>query len=200
MAHQITLNEDIVNPRFLKSLACSLALFAVVAAYAQKPYSLKAFAVSVNGTSTLHEWTSEVTKCDWSGQLTVDGGKLKEVKNVTVSFPVESIKSTKGGTMDKKTYEAFQSDKNPNITYKLTSATITGNKITANGTLTMAGATKNVVLLLESTVAANGDVSIEGSHKLNMKDFKMIPPKAVMGTIKVGPEVTILIELTLSPQ
>lgn len=180
--------------------ALALTLISLGVAFGQKGYSLKTFAVSVNGTSTLHDWTSAVTKADWSGQLTVDGGKLKEVKNVTVSFPVESIKSEKGGTMDTKTYEAFDSDKNPNITFKLTSATIAGNKVTGNGSLTMAGTTKNIVLSLESAVASNGEVSITGSHKLNMKDYQMVPPKAVMGTIKVGPEVTVLIELKLIPQ
>lgn len=177
-----------------------VALLTGVSASAQKAYTLKSHAISVNGTSTIHDWTSEVTKADWSGELTVDGGKVKGVKSASITFPVESIKSEKGGTMDKKTYEAFQSDKNPNITFKLTSATVVGAKVTANGSLSMNGNTKPVVLSLEATVEANGDVSVVGSYKLNMKDYKMEPPKAVMGTIKVGPEVTVLMELTLSPQ
>jgi hypothetical protein len=32
-----------------------------------------------------------------------------------------------------------------------------------------------------------------------MRDYKMTPPTAVMGTIKVGEEVTINFDLTLSP-
>jgi hypothetical protein len=32
-----------------------------------------------------------------------------------------------------------------------------------------------------------------------MKDYKMDPPTAVMGTIKVGPEVTVNFDLTVTP-
>jgi hypothetical protein len=45
---------------------------------------------------------------------------------------------------------------------------------------------------------ANGDVQIIGSRKLNMKDFNMVPPTAMMGTIKVGEEVTVNFNLTLT--
>lgn len=45
----------------------------------------------------------------------------------------------------------------------------------------------------------NGDIQLTGSKKLNMKDFGMEPPTAVLGTIKVGPEVTVNFNLTISP-
>lgn len=34
--------------------------------------------------------------------------------------------------------------------------------------------------------------------KLNMRDYKMEPPTAMMGTIKVGEEVTIDFDLTIT--
>lgn len=169
-------------------------------AFSQKSYSLKSHKISVEGTSTLHDWSSPVTKVDWSGQLNVDGKTVRSVQSIVVVIPVESIKSDKGGIMDDKTYEAFNYEKNPNITFKLASATVTGPNIKANGTLTMAGVTKNIVMTAAVKVLADGSISINGSQKLNMKDYKMIPPKAVMGTIKVGEKVTLLFELTLIPQ
>jgi polyisoprenoid-binding protein YceI len=57
---------------------------------------------------------------EWKGVVTVEGNKVKEIKDVTITILVKSIKSEKGKTMDNKTYEAFKSDKFPNITYKLT--------------------------------------------------------------------------------
>lgn len=200
----ITIGIESFNQAFMKfSRSFLLALLLMVLAIesnAQKSYSLKSHKVSVDGTSSLHDWSSEVTKIDWTGQLTVDGTSIKAVQGVSLTIPVQSIKSEKGGMMDDKTYEAFNAEKNPNITFTLTSATVTGAIIKANGNLTMAGVTKPIVIQAESKVLADGSVQISGSQKLNMKDYKMAPPKAMMGTIKVGEKVTLLFELTLSPQ
>jgi len=177
----------------------SLFVLTTSLAFSQKAYSLKSHKVSIDGTSSLHDWTSDVTKLEWSGQLTVEGKSVKAIQNVIVTIAVESIKSEKGGMMDDKTYEAFVIEKNPTITFKLTSATVTGVNVKANGTLTMAGVTKPIVMNVTTKVLADGSVHLSGSQALNMKDYKMTPPKAVMGTIKVGEKVTLLFELTVTP-
>lgn len=172
------------------------------AALAQTTYSIKEYKMTVQGSSSLHEWESDVTKAEARANVTIQDKQLKEIKDVTVKIPVTGIKSTKGKTMDNKTYEAFDSGKNPNIQYKLTSAKITASgaeyTIVANGNLTMAGTTKPVELTAKAKVLANGDVQITGLRKLNMKDFNMVPPTAVMGTIKVGEEVTVNFNITLT--
>lgn len=173
-----------------------------LAAFAQAVYSIKEYKLTVQGSSTLHDWESDVTQAEAKATITLQEKKLTEIKDVTVKIPVTSIKSTKGKIMDNKTWEAFNSDKNPNIQYKLTSAKITASgaeyTIVANGTLTMAGTSRPVELTAKGKVLANGDVQITGSRKLNMKDFSMVPPTAMMGTIKVGEEVTINFNLTLT--
>jgi polyisoprenoid-binding protein YceI len=175
-----------------------LSLLLVTTAYGQTPSKLKAHKVTVDGTSSLHDWTSEATKVEWKGVVTVEGNKVKEIKDVTFTIPVKSIKSEKGKTMDNKTYEAFKSDKFPNVIYKLSQSS--GDAlIKATGTLTMAGATQTVTLDVNTKVLASGDVQFTGKQTLNMKDYKMDPPTAVMGTIKVGPEVTVNFDLTVTP-
>lgn len=169
---------------------------------AQTTYKGKQNKMSVTGSSTLHEWESEVTQVESSGTLTLDGSQLIAIKDVVVKMPVTGIKSTKGKTMDNKTYEAFNSDKNPTIQYKLTQAKISGSgdfTITATGNLSMAGATRPIEIIAKAKVLGNGDVQISGSQKLNMRDFNMTPPTAMMGTIKVGEEVTIKFDITLTP-
>ena len=172
-------------------------------AYTQAPFKAKTSKMSVQGSSTLHEWESDVTQVECKGTVAVDNNKLTEIKDVQVRIPVTSIKSTKGKTMDNKTYEAFNSEKNPNIQYKLTSARISGSgpeySVTAAGNLTMAGTTRPVELDAKAKVLANGDVQITGSRKLNMRDFNMTPPTAMMGTIKVGEDVTVNFDITLTP-
>ncbi|MEP2668496.1 MAG: YceI family protein [Cyclobacteriaceae bacterium] len=169
------------------------------AAEAQTSYHIKSEKVTVAGSSSLHDWVSEVTKVEWSGMLKVENGKLVEVSKVYVRIPVTSIKSDNGRIMDGKTYDAFNSEKYPTITYQMSEATLSGDVIKATGTLSMAGATKVISLDVKSSVLSTGDVQMTGSYTLNMRDYKMTPPTAVMGTIKVGEEVTINFGLTLSP-
>ena len=175
-----------------------LVFFIATIAQGQKPYSVKSYKMTIDGTSSMHDWTSDVTKLTWTGQVVTEGTTVKEIKGVVVNIPVAGIKSTKGKTMDNKTYDAFKSDKNPMIIYKLNSVTASGNNLKANGSLTMAGITKPVGLTASAKVLSNGDVQISGNQKLNMTDFSMSPPTALMGSIKVGAEVTINYELTLT--
>ncbi len=169
---------------------------------AQSPFYLKTTKLTVSGSSTLHEWTSDATKVEWSGLFLVQDKKIVQAKDVQVKIPVTSIKSEKGKTMDNKTYEAFNSEKNPNIVYKLTSIKVSGAgpdfTLDATGTLTMAGATQSIQMPVKAKLLANGDIQLTGSKKLNMKDYKMAPPTAMMGTIKVGEEVTINFDLTVT--
>lgn len=170
---------------------------------AQAPYKIKTSKMTVAGTSSLHEWESEVTQVEWTGSFDVENNMLKAIKDVTVKIPVTSIKSTKGKIMDNKTYDAFEYEKNPHILFRLTDAKITGTAanlvINASGTLTMKGVTKNITLTVTGKLLANGDLQLTGTRKLNMKDFTMEPPTAMMGAIKVGEEVTVKFDLTITP-
>lgn len=177
-----------------------MVLLTPLAAFSQTAYVLKSHKVSIDGTSSIHDWSSDVTKVDWTGKLAFDGTTLKSVSDVTVKIEVEGIKSTKGSTMDEKTYEAFKSEQHPTITFKMTSATVTGSTIKANGTLTMAGVSKPIVMNVTAKLLKDGTVRLSGSQSINMKDYKMVPPKAVMGTIKVGEKVILLYELVVAPQ
>jgi polyisoprenoid-binding protein YceI len=181
---------------FLLSILVLLASFSVVG---QAAYSLKEKKVTVSGSSTLHDWTSDVQACTFKGTFLVANNQLERIDAAEFSLKVTDIKSTKGKIMDNKTYEAFDFEKNPNITYKLTTATLTGQNIKASGQLTMAGASRAIDLLAAAKVLPNGDMKITGSYKINMKDYKMTPPTAMMGTIKVGEEVTVNFDLTLTP-
>jgi polyisoprenoid-binding protein YceI len=147
----------------------------------------------------MHDWTSDITKVEFSGLILMEGNAIKQVKNVVINIPVKSIKSTKGKTMDNKTYDAFKSDKNPNITYKLTNSDPTGNNLKSTGSLNMAGVTNTIAVNSSATILANGDIQVKGSQKINMKDYKMDPPTAMMGAIKVGEEVTIDFDITITP-
>jgi polyisoprenoid-binding protein YceI len=160
--------------------------------------------MSVSGTSSLHEWESDVTKVEWTGAFAVQGNQLIDIKDVLVKIPVTSIKSTKGSIMDNKTYDAFDYEKNPHIQFKLTTVKITGTApeftVNATGNLTMAGVSKPTDLVVKAKVLSTGEVQLTSSKKINMKNHNMKPPTAMMGTIKVGEEVTVAFDLTLTPK
>jgi polyisoprenoid-binding protein YceI len=177
-----------------------ISMFNVVCA--QTLSKLKNSKTAVSGTSSLHEWESEITKLEWTGILSLEDKKLALVKDVVVKIPVKSIKSTKGSMMDNKTYDAFNAEKNPTITFKLLSIKISGTGkdyiLDATGTLIMAGASKNIGMTMKATLLPNGDMQLTGNKKINMKDFGMEPPTAMLGTIKVGEEVTVTFDLIIT--
>src|SRR6185436_8098420 len=114
-------------------------LLALHGVQGQKPYTLKSAKVTVNGTSSMHDWIEEATKVEWKGSLVVENNKVKSAKDVVVTIPVLSLKSEKGDTMNDKTYEAFLADKNPNIIFKLEAVSVIDANLKATGSLTMAG-------------------------------------------------------------
>jgi polyisoprenoid-binding protein YceI len=167
---------------------------------AAQSFTTKINKATVTGTSSLHDWESTIEKIECTGNFTLADNTLSDIKGIVVKIPVTSLASTKGKMMDNKTYEAFDHEKNPTIIFTLNKKKInaSASTIDAEGTLLMAGVTKAISLTLTYKVLPNGALQITGSKKLTMTDFKMEPPKAMMGTIKVGDEVTVNFDLTLN--
>ncbi len=188
-----------------KALILLLAvLFVGMGLEAQSPFVVKSTKMTVEGTSTIHKWEMAVTKVSAEGKLTMNGAALEDIQSLNVTVGAKSLKSEHGKVMDEKTYEALKADEFPNITFQLTGIeSITpatgGYTVKAKGNLTIAGVKKPVSMQVSAAVASNGYVTFKGSRKILMADHNMTPPKAVMGTIKVGPEVTVNFEVTLAP-
>ena len=162
--------------------------------------------MSVIGTSTLHHWTSTVTKI--TGYMELDQkiaskGELKkgdEIFEVNVTVPAKSIISPRGATMDKKTYDALKSEQHPDIIFEFSKIKvgdiIDGNiHVVAKGNLTIAGKTNFVEIPVTGKVNSSSQMVFSGSYKLNMKDYDMEPPSAMFGQIVTGEEVEIKFEL-----
>ncbi len=185
----------------IKLLLVTVSVLAIALTAVQgQVFSVKSYKLSVQGTSSLHDWESTVEKVEVKGFYQVTNNTLSSIRDVVVKIPVKAIKSPKGKIMDNKTWEAFNYEKNPTITFVLGNQTIDAakNTIVATGALTMAGVTKPVELHLAWKVLPGGDLQISGKHKLTMSTFRMEPPTAMMGTIKVGDEVIVTIEIVLA--
>lgn len=65
------------------------------------------------------------------------------------------------------------------------------------GNLSVAGTTKKVTLDFELQLTAN-KVTLKGEKSFKMTEFGIEPPKALLGTITTGDEITIKFNTTLN--
>lgn len=142
--------------------------------------------VVVQGTSTVHDWESEMESFSLSFYVSD-----KTMNNVSFKGSVKSIKSGKK-SMDSNTYEAMKADKFPNITFTGSGFKISDGKISGTGKLTIAGVTKSVPISLNLESWNAGTYNITGQVKFKMSTYGIDPPTAVFGTIKTGDDLTIV--------
>jgi hypothetical protein len=183
----------------LLSITVGLLFFQINSLQAQS-FKLKNYKMTVKGTSSLHEWESDVEKMECKGTYALVNNLLADVKDVVIKIPVTSIKSTHGKTMDNKTYDAFNYEEYPFIIFTLNTKKINeaNSTLDLKGHLAMAGSTKAINISVHYKILPNGELQIIGSQKLIMTVYGMEPPTAMMGAIKVGNEVTVTFDLTLA--
>lgn len=170
---------------------------------AQDDYSMKSFVATVEGTSSLRDWKSHITSIEYAGTIQLMDKSIKTFKNVEIKIPVSGIKGKEGKTMDTKTYQAFNAHKNPYILFSLTASQVTPHLkqtsvIEAWGNLVMNGTMLPITLKVIGKVLPNGDIQIFFRKEINMTEFKMKPPSAVLGTINVNDEVFVNFALLLT--
>jgi len=170
---------------------------------AQMAFELTDIEMTIDGTSSLHNWTSEVNEVNAEGKLELNNGELKGIEGLVVTVPVTSIKSARGDIMDTKTYNAFDSEHHPNITYTLrelrsiakTSGSYT---IEMTGELTMAGITRLIDLTVTGEALGAGAIRFQGAKAIDMTEWETAPPTAMFGTLKTGKDITVNFALTLT--
>lgn len=180
------------------SLLFVLLLMGTLSLNAQVPLKLSAKSTMVvTGTSTLHEWESEVTKLQMSGTGKKENGKLVSIESLTLTIPVKAIKSGKG-LMDDRTYDALKSKQYPNIKFELVSAELANGIIKGEGKLLITG--KSVLMPFNASYTNNGnlELTVKGVHKIDMTIFGIVPPRALMGLVTAGKDVTIPYEIIIN--
>lgn len=168
-----------------------------------------ASSIEIDGTSTLHDWTviaEEFTvdfKVPQNWVKGLDFWNPEDVKELTVSVPVEFLVSGKSG-MDKRMYKALESEDHPQIVFEHTGLEImdaeteqvSGAKmLEIDGNMTMAGETRPVTLNVLGEILETNALKFSGQHTVNMTNFDVDPPSAMLGTIKSGEEVTIRFDI-----
>lgn len=154
--------------------------------------------VTIKGTSTIHEWTMGGTTINGSIETDptawrVAGDKLARA---VVSIPVATLKS-EHKKMDALMQEALKAKTNPEIRYEVTAASVPkvtseGFVVRTTGKLTIAGTTRDVSMDVTATRIGDEQYSLHGSVPVRMPDYGIKPPTAMLGTIKTGPDVTVM--------
>lgn len=170
-----------------------MASFMAYTADAQTKYTAKNVSINVSGTSTLHDWTEKSTAGTSDAVFHVADGKLTRVASLAFTMPTKTLKS-EHNLMDKNTYKALKADQHQNISYTITSASVTpagGNKYNVNtrGKLTIAGTTREVDIAGSGVLNTDNSITVTGSEKMKMTDFGVTPPKVML--IKTGNDITI---------
>ena len=158
-----------------------------------------ASSVTVEGTSNVHNWHATSTELTSTIQMAAPPAAGSKVESVTLSLPVVSLKSGKGG-LDKNLHKALKADQNPTITFvmKTYNAQPQGDAFAAviTGLLTVNGVEKEITANATMSGDTKTGLKALGSATFKMTDFGVKPVTALMGTIRTGDQVTVKFDLT----
>jgi polyisoprenoid-binding protein YceI len=167
------------------------------AAICQTPYHSGTFDIRLNGTSNLHDWEMKAVSGSSDATFVVNStGQVTSLTSLKFSLPASNLKSGHSA-MDKNTYKALNTDKNPTISFVLTSSSITptgGNnyQLKCVGNLSIAGTVRHTDLVATGKYnPADKSFTVTGVKKMKMTEYKVDPPKALMGTIRTGDDISI---------
>jgi len=159
-------------------------------AFSQETYTLSSESLlTIDGTSTLHDWT--VTANTMDGKLVAEDSAPKEIDFEVL---VADIKSERGATMDNKAHNALKMEDHPKVKFKLKE--VKGGTSVV-GTLDIAGVEKEVEIQTEMD-QSDGKLKIKGEKPIKLQDYGMEPPSAMFGQIVVGDDVTVKFDLVFT--
>lgn len=162
----------------------------------------------VEGTSTVRSF-----KCTAAGaDVAVDAAGPdvatalatgnRAVRTVEVRIPAAKLDCA-NGTMNGHMLKAIKAKENPVIQFRVASYELAakegGAAVTMTGTLELGGTRKDVIVTADATPGANGALKVSGSFPLKMSEYGLKPPSLMMGTMKVGDQVTVRYDLVLRP-
>lgn len=156
--------------------------------------------LKVQGTSNVHDWDMSAEQFTVKAMIEKNGETI-EIKTLSLEALAEGLKSGKGG-MDKNTYKALKTDKSKNIRFNATktvsinSASANSYKVEMEGVMEIAGK-KQTTNISFDLVSSNNGYTLTGAKLINMPEYDVTPPTALMGTIKTGADVTIEYNINL---
>src|SRR5213075_2180122 len=167
--------------------------------------------VSIEGTSSMHDWHCKTDKIN--AYVDVDPGYTKDLTKVVrpiVAVKVNIVVKTLtcgNGQMDRNMYNTLKADENQLIKYTLSGYDIldgsaSPSTFTANttGTLAIAGQEKPITMKISAERTSDGKAVAQGEQTLRMSDFGIEPPSFMFGRLKVGDQIKVKFNLKAGPE
>lgn len=192
-SHSLTTNKVAIAQRVERTIA----------AKPESTYRLSAskdVVMNLSGTTPVKDWS--MTANGLSGEAKLDiasNGLLAAVEDLIFVLPVHNLKG-EVKAMDEDAYEALKADRHKEIVFKLKNAAIAPHQnnvslVEAEGTLSVAGVTRQVTLKMYAFVNRDGSVTFTGSKKLKMSDYDVERPSLLFGAIKASNDMTLTYKL-----
>ena len=97
--------------------------------------------------------------------------------------------------MDRLMHSALKTADHPSITFRLGGASgdlsASTFRIVANGTLTLAGETRDVEFPVDGERRSDGTYVFSGSVPISMSDYGISPPVAMFGSLRTADDVVV---------
>lgn len=174
----------------------------------QRPAVVVASAkVTLSGTSNVLDWSASTDNAlTRNVRITNDlpGGDFfwvgvlqpGAVESFDVVVPIAALKSERDNfTADM--HAALKAAEFPEVVFSLTRLEKKPGGANAFGVLRVAGVERDIVLPLVTTLR-HGNMLVLGQVQIDMTDFGITPPTAMMGVLKSDPKVNITFETTLT--
>lgn len=180
----------------------TLLLFSFSYLFAQGTHLIASQSLfTIEGTSTLHDWSMKTQNLKGEAVLEIKEGKLTRINSLTLTTPTKSLTSGKK-TMDNNAWKALKAEDHPSIDFRMASIKSLvlqngGTRLVVEGTITIAGVTRQETIIAEGHVNKQGLVSFQGKKQLKMSDYKVEAPSFMFGKFTTGDAITIHFNLTL---
>ena len=209
-------------------LVAGLALLSPSVCHAQLQYVPSGDSrVWIEGTSTVNDFTCSTQQIEghaWLGlqvqkqstpaaesrtALDTTGSQsspASEAPVVRARVPVRALDCGKR-RQNEDLYEAMKASEHPTIRYEIVKAEVVAAPDTSRdhyvvdaiGHLTIAGETRTVRLTLDGRRLDDGHIHARGSLPMQMTNFNVDPPTAMLGLIRVRDSITVHFDITAAP-
>lgn len=159
--------------------------------------------VTVNGTSTLHDW--ELHSGTLSSEAVFSTGSGEDLESLdSVLFTLEKTTlESERSRLQRMAHEEMDAENHPEITFHSNGdGTVEANgdvyEVTANGDLTISGVTREVSVEATCTIG-DEELVCTGAKDLNMTGFDIDPPTLLLGSIRTHDEVTVEFHIVYTP-
>lgn len=166
----------------------------------------------LEGSSTIGDFTCTTNRIEGSAEfrsdsiMNGDSSQAAELDSkVRVSIPVKNL-DCGNSAMNEDMINAMKADSFPSIQYELVESRLLPDSVTADslrrvnifGTLTLAGITQSVSMLITIREVSTTRFQVIGSTPLSMHDFDITPPTTLWGLIKANDKLVVNFDLIVT--